>query len=352
MTAREFDDRHIFRMTDDTGMFQHAIFGVPNPCEGYTTDDNARALLMADMLFEKYGEKKYENLIYRYLEFLLYAQKKGWFRNFMGYDRNFIEKRGSEDCFGRCLMALGYTVSRKDLPRAAAETCRRILRRTCQSCASLSCIKGKAYALIGLILWNEEEAHPLAELLSESILDTYVQNRRENWRWFEEEMTYCSAILPLSMLFAFDLRKENRCREVGLESLDFLVENTMRLGYFKPVGCKGWFKKDGAPAEFDEQPVEACGMMIACLKAYEIAGDEKYRRYAEKCLNWYSGENSLNLPMIDPETGGCRDGITASGFNDNEGAESIVCYAIAQLASEQQEKPTAPVTASGAVPSP
>jgi hypothetical protein len=154
------------------------------------------------------------------------------------------------------------------------------------------------------------------------------------------------------MLFAFDLRKENRCREVGLESLDFLVENTMRLGYFKPVGCKGWFKKDGAPAEFDEQPVEACGMMIACLKAYEIAGDEKYRRYAEKCLNWYSGENSLNLPMIDPETGGCRDGITASGFNDNEGAESIVCYAIAQLASEQQEKPAAPVTASGAVPSP
>lgn len=335
MNAPNFDDRHIFRMTDDTGMFQHAIFSVPNPCEGYTTDDNARALFMADMLFEKYGEKKYEDLIYRYLEFLLYAQKKGWFRNFMGFDRNFIEKKGSEDCFGRCLMALGYTASKPGLPRAAAETCRRILRRTYPSCASLSCIKGKAYALIGLLLWGENDAAAAAELLGESILDTYAQNRRENWRWFEEEITYCSAILPLAMLCAKQARNKERYGKVGFESLDFLLENTMRLGYFKPVGCKGWFKKDGTPAEFDEQPVEACGMMAACQKAYQLSGEEKYKRYAEQCLNWYTGENSAKQTLIDRETGGCRDGITASGFNDNEGAESIVCYAIALLASEQ-----------------
>ena len=347
-----FDDRHIFRMTDDTGMLQHAIFSIPNPCEGYTTDDNARALLMADMLYEKFKLKKYEDLICRYLGFLLYAQKKGWFRNFMGYDRNFIEKRGSEDCFGRCLMALGYTAAQKSLPRAAVETSRRILKRTFRSCASLSSIKGKAYALIGLVLWKETEACPLVELLSDSILDTYVQNRRENWRWFEEEMTYCSAVLPLSMLCAFESREESRCGEVGFESLDFLLENTMCHGYFKPVGCKGWYKKDGTPAEFDEQPVEACGMMAACLKAFQLSGEEKYRDFAEKCLNWYTGENLLNLSMIDEETGGCRDGITACGFNDNEGAESIVCYAIALLASEKMKEKPVKIRSANAAPSP
>ena len=352
MTPLKFDDRHIFRMTDDTGMFQHAIFGVPNPWEGYTTDDNARALLMADLLYEKYGEKKYEDLIYRYLGFLLYAQKKGWFRNFMGYDRDFIEKKGSEDCFGRCLMALGYTVSRRDLPRAAVEACRRILRRTCHSCEDLSCIKGKAYALTGLLLWNEDDAVPLSGLLCDSVLDSYAQNRRENWRWFEEEMTYCSAILPLAMLLSFEHKGEKRCGEVGFESLDFLLENTMRLGYFKPVGCKGWFKKDGAPAEFDEQPVEACGMLAACLQAYRISGDEKYQSFAEKCLNWYTGENSLHSSMIDSETGGCRDGITACGFNDNEGAESIVCYAIALLEADTLHSSQIPVKSGCAVPSP
>ncbi len=321
-------------MTDDTGLFQHAVLGIPDPKEGYTTDDNARALMLAGMLYARFRENKYEDLLVRYLSFLLYAERDRWFRNFMGYDRSFLEKRGSEDCFGRCLWALACTASRESLPESARVCADRLLKRTVTSCSSLSSLKGRAYALTGLTKWGDRSAQPYEKMMVDSIIDTYVQCRREDWHWFEEKMTYCSAILPLSMLCSCEADK--RCRKIGLESLDFLLKTTMRGGMFKPVGCKGWLTRGGTPAQFDEQPVEACSLMLACLKAQSLTGMRKYGEAARSCFFWYLGKNSLGMPLIDPETGGCRDGLTQSGPNGNEGAESIVCWLIARLIAGEE----------------
>jgi hypothetical protein len=331
------DDRYVFRITDDTGMFQHAVSGVPDPTEGYTLDDNARALIMSALLYQKSPEKKYEDLLYRYTSFLLYAQKRGWFRNFMGYDRRFLEKRGSEDSFGRCICSLGYTVSCEALPDSIRQAVQKLLFKTYQSCSSLSFLKGKAYALAGLLLWGDPAGLPGAEMLTESIVDTYAQCRREDWRWFEDQMTYCSGILPFSLLLSCRRTRRKNTAGVALESLDFLLSVTIRDGIFHPIGCKGWYPKGGSPAEFDEQPVEACSTMLACLAAYRETGDSKYRDSAARCYHWYLGDNSLRQPLIDPETGGCRDGLIKGGVNCNEGAESIVCWLIAALAAEREK---------------
>jgi hypothetical protein len=328
------DDRYVFRITDDTGMLQHATLGIPDPKEGYTSDDNARALIMAAMLYERSPEWKYENLTARYLGFLLYAEKDRWFRNFMGYDRNFLEKRGSEDSFGRCLMALGCTAANPQMPGSIRGCCEKLLARTASSCSSLTCLKGKAYALVGLSLWKNKESLLYTQMLRDSIVDTYVQNRRENWRWFETTMTYCSAILPLALFCACGNEKSN-CT-IAAESLDFLLENTMKNGLFKPIGCKGWFVRGGSPSAYDEQPVEACCTMLACLKAYQTLGNKKYLQCAKSCFLWYTGQNSLHLSLIDPETGGCRDGLTKNGLNRNEGAESIICWLIAAITAEKE----------------
>lgn len=333
------DVRYLFRITDDTGMLQHAVLGVPDPSEGYTSDDNARALILAAMLYERSPEKRYEDLMIRYLSFLMYAEKDRWFRNFMGYDRNFTEKRGSEDCFGRCLMALGFTASRKSLPVSVRGCSENLLNRTVSSCSSLTYLKGKAYALIGLTLWNDSSAQPFIKMLRESVTDTYVQCRREDWRWYEDEITYCSAVLPLAVFCAYESEKPDL--KIGFESLGFLLKTTIHNDVFMPVGCKGWLKRGGNAAIFDEQPVEACNMILACLKAHEITGNDKYLSHAKTCFSWYLGNNILNMSLINPETGGCRDGLTLYGLNENEGAESIVCWLIAALIAEKEQWPFA-----------
>lgn len=330
------DDRYVFRLTDDTGMLQHAVSGVPDPTEGYTLDDNARALILADLLYTTCPKEKYERLLSRYLSFLLYTQKRGWFRNFMGYDRRFLEKRGSDDSFGRCICALGFTASCKGLPQSILPATLKLLDKTYRSCSSLTYLKGKAYALTGLLLWNNPVASPEIEMLSEAIVDTYAQCRREDWRWFEEQMSYCSAILPLSLLYAYERSHQKQTAQVALESLDFLLSVTTKDGVFHPIGCKGWFHKGGEPAKYDEQPVEACCTMIACLAAYRLTGKKEYQKQAARCYQWYLGLNSLHQSLIDPETGGCKDGLTKNGINCNEGAESNVCWMIAAVIAEKE----------------
>ncbi len=328
------DVRYLFRITDDTGMLQHAVLGVPDPSEGYTTDDNARALMLAAMLYERFGERRYEELAVRCLSFLLYAEKGRWFRNFMNYGRKFTERRGSEDCFGRCLFALSYVASRAGLPESIRECAEKLLRRVLPGCSSLTFPKGKAYASIGLSLWKNADSAPHLEMLRDSLTDTYIQCRRENWRWFENKITYCSAALPLAVLCACGPRDPKR--KIGFESLDFLSEAVFRDGMFVPVGCKGWMERGKQPAVYDEQPVEACNMMLACLKAYRLTGGGIYLEQAKQCFLWYLGGNIGHASLIDRETGGCRDGLTRHGLNGNEGAESLICWLVAAILAEKQ----------------
>lgn len=327
------DASHIFRMTDDTGMFQHTLYDVPSLAKGYTTDDNARALIMAVKFCEKTTRPKYMILVYRYLAFVLYAQNaRGHFRNFMTYDRRFAERQGSEECFGRCLWALAYTAASPAMPRGVQDACKSAIKRATPLIASLEHLRGQAYALIGLTLIDSTLQDSLiAELANSIALQFERREGDEAWRWFEDSLTYDNAVLPWAMFAAFQKIGHERFGRVARISIDFLDQSAFRDGYFRPVGCQGWWTRGGEPALFDQQPVEASMSVLAHAAAYQITGGAKMLALAKQSFAWYAGENSSGACMIDPETGGCYDGIMAEGLNRNQGAESIVGYCIARL---------------------
>lgn len=330
---------HIFHMTDDTGMFQHSVYGVPNLSKGYTSDDNARALIMAVKLYDQYHIKKFERLIYKYASFLNHAQNAGGtFRNFMGYNREFLEEEGSEDCFGRCLWALCYTFSASSTPQNVKKTVWKLIKQAMPNCPKIISPRAKAYVIIGLSYIEGEKSSYYISKLATSLLNQYDIYKDDEWNWFEDSMTYCNAVLPLAMLTAYRVTKKDRYQQIGFESLKFLESKTFQKGYFKPIGCKGWLDKENEPANFDEQPVEACETALAFIEAYEISGDKIFLDRANTCVSWYYGNNSKNLSLIDDETGGCYDGIERDGLNLNQGAESLISFWIAYLEINKYEK--------------
>ena len=335
------DDRYLFRITDDTGMLQHARYAVPDPAEGYTSDDNARALMAAVLLFEATGGPRHLELAAQYLGFLQYARSDAWFRNFLGYDRHFLEQRGSEDCYGRCLWALGFAAGRPGLPAGLRDAAGILLRQVLPGCGELTYPRAKAYALLGLCEAKVPGTPERLKRLASDLAEGYAHHAVPGWRWFEDTVTYCNAVLPLAMLAVGEATGEARYRTIGLESLDFLWGVTSVRDMFRPVGCKGWLSMGQRPAEFDQQPVEACGTLLACRKAFELTGREEYRKRAQCCLRWYTGCNSLGVSLIDPDTGGCMDGLTPDGPNRNEGAESQVSWLIASLAWQKTAAPIA-----------
>lgn len=333
-STKTFDDSHIFRMTDDTGMFQHARFSIPDLAEGYTTDDNARALIMAVMLYEKTQKPAYLALVYRYMGFVLYAQNEnGRFRNFMTYSREFTEKEGSEDCFGRCLWALGYTQASSRMPVGVKEACAVAVSRALPQIRTLRWPRGQAYALIGLALIEGPEANGLIAELADLLVSRFEDNAGEqDWRWFEDSLTYANAVLPWALFEAHRRLGQDRLLRVARESLEFLDQVTFRDGYFRAVGCKGWMLRGAEPAQYDEQPIEACLATLTHLAAYEATSDTAMLELAKRSFAWYLGENSCGEGLIVPDTGGCCDGITPEGINGNQGAESIIGYCLASLA--------------------
>ena len=334
-----FKTNHIFHMTDDTGMLQHSINGVPELSEGYTSDDNARALIMAVDLFDQYHVKKFEKLIYQYVAFLSYAQNaNGTFRNFMGYNREFLEREGSQDCFGRCLWALCYAFASSVTPQNVKKAIWKLIEKALPNCLKLEPLRSKAYAIIGLGYLDSENAKEYISKLAVTLSEQYDLHNDGDWHWFEDNMTYCNATLPWAMLIASRAIKVNRYQEIGFQSLYFLESKTFPKDCFKAIGCNGWLEKGKEPAEFDEQPVEACEMTLAFLEAYAISNDKKFQGRAKTCLSWYHGKNSQNLCLIDPETGGCYDGIEPGGLNHNQGAESVVSFWIAYLAVKKLVK--------------
>ncbi len=327
-----FKDDHIFRLTDDTGMLQHSKYSLPDPNYGYSTDDNARALIMALMLYERYRKKKYLDLVYRYSSFLLNAQNRnGKFRNFMAYDRKWLEEEGSEDCFGRCIWAMGFAVSNVHTPQGVRQGLTYLLNNALPHVPSLNSPRSKAYSIIGLSHLESEEARKLIIETARSLCRQYEEYRDGEWKWFENIVAYCNIVLAWSLIAAYKVTEEKDFLDIAEESLEFIGRITFKEGYFKPVGCNGWFMKGGHPAEFDEQPVEACEAVLTYLEAYEVTGKKNYLQKAKMCHAWYEGTNSKGISLVDDETGGCYDGLTIHGVNLNMGAESLISYVISYL---------------------
>ena len=322
---------YVFALTDDLGIFQHSIFGIPNLAKGYTTDDNTRALILAVMLLENFKETRYLNLVSKYMAFILYAQKDdGKFKNFINYKREFVKTEGSEDCFGRCIWALGRTLSSPSIPENMKKSCRHILNKALDNLTELESPRAKAYSIVGLsFLKQTEEMTGLIDKLAMSLVAQYAQYKEGDWHWFEDSMTYGNAFLPWSLLKAYRIFKKDILMETARESMEFLEGITSKGAYFKPIGCNGWLSKGNKPAEYDEQPLEACETLMLYLDYYDITGDKKYLDHAAKCFCWYIGLNSKSTSLVDDETGACYDGLNETGLNYNQGSESIISYGIA-----------------------
>lgn len=333
---------HLFRLTDDTGILQHSKFSVPDPRFGYTTDDNSRALIVAIMLYKNYHEERYLELIYRYSSFLLNAQTdKGNFRNFMSYDRKFLEEEGSEDCFGRTLWGLGFGIASKEIPLGVRNLHRELFIKALKYIENLRSPRSKAYAILGLYYAQKDLSLSNLKLidyidqLAKSLVRQFRENSDSSWRWFEDIMAYSNAILPLSLLVAYKVLKNENFKEVAIDSMEFLEGIVFRYGYFKPIGCNGWYIRGGKIAEFDEQPIEASEMILLYREAYEQFKDIKYINKAKEAFMWFHGRNSKGVSMIDVESGGCFDGINEYGVNLNQGAESILSYLISYLTMKE-----------------
>lgn len=330
---------YIFSLTDDVGIFQHSVYGIPDPRKGYTTDDNSRALILAVMLFEDFKKKKYLKLIYKYLAFLLNAQNEnGMFKNFMNYNREFLEEEGSEDCFGRCLWALGRTISSPIVPANIKRTCQYLINKSLDHLTELGSPRAKAYSIVGLsYLKITEEIKNNIDTLAMDLTHQYTQYKDGTWHWFEDSMTYGNAFFPWSLFKAYRILEKEIFLETARESMDFLGEITLKNAYFKPIGCNGWLEKGEKTAEYDEQPIEACETLLSYIEYYEITKEERYLDNAVKCFCWYKGKNSKKLSLINEESGACYDGLNENGLNYNQGSESTISYGMAfmQLKSKR-----------------
>jgi glycosyltransferase involved in cell wall biosynthesis len=346
----ELNVNHVNALTDDTGMLQHAIFTVPNRGEGYSTDDNARALIFTVVLdqlgrdqsgMDCLGKAESVNpdLASRYLAFLEHAfdAKKKRFRNFLGYDRRWVEDQGSEDSHGRALWALG-TVLARSANHGLRGAAGRLFEFSLPAAVEFHSPRACAYTMLGIQEYlhsypGDRDAQRVRFALARRLLDMYQKIRRPGWEWFEDILAYGNARLSQAMLLVGSACSDKHMLSAGLDSLDWLMKAQccQTNGHFVPIGSQGFYRQGGAPARFDQQPIEAAGAVAACLEAYRVTGDGRWRSYAWSAFNWFLGDNDLQVPLYDSVTGGCRDGLHPDRANENQGAESTLSFLMSLL---------------------
>ena len=324
---------HLHHMTDETGILQHAIFTVPNYHEGYSTDDNARALIVSALL-EDLGNQEAFELASRYLAFIWYAYnvETRRFRNFMTYQRTWLEANGSDDSHGRALWALGTVLGSSHTP-ALHSMAGWLFEQALPAIIDTTSPRAWAFALIGIHEYlrrfaGDRRASQVREELAGRLLALYQRNRSDDWRWYEEGLTYCNAALPHALLMCGQSIPNAAMIDAGLESLTWLAElqRANKGGHFVPIGSNGFYRRGGDCARFDQQPVEGQAMVSACLEAYRFTRDERWNKEARRAFEWFLGRNDLNLSIYDPTTGGCRDGLHPDRPNENLGAESTLAF--------------------------
>jgi hypothetical protein len=333
---------HMLNMTDDTGMLQHAIYSVPNTSEGYTTDDNARALMVSNTLneaaiYDTQGE--YSKLSHRYLAFLWLAFRSdtGRFRNFLGYDRKWLEDVGSEDSHGRALWALGSVLghSRDAGLRGAAG---RLFEAAVPAALKFSSPRAWAFSILGMqayLDWfpGDRTIQGERNSLANRLLDAYERSHTATWHWFEKSLAYSNARLSQALILAGWRSGNKRMIAAGIESLEWIVAAQHRadMEIFVPIGTNGFFSEGHEKARFDQQPVEACATISACLETYKLTRDIRWLEEAQRVFRWFLGDNDLRVPLYDATTGGCRDGLHPDRVNENQGAESTLSFLMALL---------------------
>ncbi|MDD2299994.1 MAG: glycosyltransferase family 4 protein [Fermentimonas sp.] len=325
---------HMQNMTDDTGMLQHARYSIPNRSHGYCTDDNARALLLSVMLQnDVQNVDELNRLTSIYLSFIDYSfnPEKNKFRNFMNYSRDWLDEEGTEDSSGRAIWALGYTSALTNMSNFFLHS-NNIFKMGLGAARRLTHPRSLAYASLGLTYhakaYHEPEVVGLLKEVAGKLYSWFDKTIDNDWMWHDEKVTYGNSRIPQALIFAGWYLKDDKMAKRGIKILDWLIDKQFNEGIFSPIGNNGWLTPN-KKAQFDQQPVEASGMIDACLLAELYTKDKKYGSYALKAFSWFTGDNDIGESLYDFSTGGCRDGIMPNGVNLNQGAESTISWLMA-----------------------
>ena len=346
---------HFLSMCDDTGLFQHAVHSVPDRSHGYCVDDNARALLLACALNNPGEQPLSEVLTARFAAFVQHAWNPdtGRFRNFMGFNRTWLEDRGSEDSHARTLWALGES-ARADASPSRRQWAAALFAQALSTVESFSSPRAWAFTLLGLgaycaVAPDDLHAQEIRHSLAGRLMSCLTSVETPDWVWFEEGLAYDNARLPQALIMTGMATQTPDYVDAGLRSLRWLMtQQTSPVGHFRPIGTAGFGELRQHPRAFDQQPVEATATIAACLTAWRADGDAEWKALATRAFTWFLGSNDLSVALVDPHTGSCRDGLHPDRANENRGGESVVCYLlglaeIRQLARVDADltKPTA-----------
>ncbi len=342
---------HLEKMTDRFGMIQFARGSEPEPSSGYTLDDNARAMLVCTERYRSTGDRSLLALARKYLNVVAFCQTgRGSFHNYIGEKRAIVDPPEGphvdlDDANGRALWALGALIGQASLPLPLRDEARLLWKRFLTSGRVLKHARPKAFLLLGLtrvaaparkqVRKNADDLTRRIREQADFLVARFQEHSLDRWQWFEPHLTYANGALPAALLEAFRATNVSEYREIGLRTLDFLLQNNFRGGIYVPVGQRGWHIRDKERSDFDQQPEEPLAMIQALASAYRVTLDDRFREKAWRVFYWFLGNNLLGLPIVEPATGACHDGLMEDGVNDNQGAESTLSYLIARELIEE-----------------
>jgi glycosyltransferase involved in cell wall biosynthesis len=342
---------YFLSMCDDTGLFQHAVHSVPDRSHGYCVDDNARAMLLACALNSPGEQPLSEILTARFAAFVQHAWNRdtGRFRNFMGFDRTWLEASGSEDSHGRTLWALGET-SRSDASPSRRQWAAALFAEALSTVETFRSPRAWAFTLLGLgaycaVAPDDLHAQEIRHSLADRLMSCLASVETPDWVWFEEGLAYDNARLPQALMMTGAATQTPEYVQAGLRSLRWLMmRQTTPAGHFRPVGTAGFGELRQLPRAFDQQPVEATATIAACLTAWRADGDAEWKALATRAFTWFLGSNDLSVALVDPHTGSCRDGLHPDRANENRGGESVLSYLLGLAEIRQLARANAGLT--------
>jgi hypothetical protein len=330
---------HLDRMTDSTGLIQHAIYSIPRRESGYTTDDNARSLRLCARLWHDCPSERMLARVTCYLSFLEHARcpVRG-FHNFLSFQRDWLDAAGTGDCQGQAVLALAEVLA-SPLPDGYRALARELINAVLPALADLRSLRAQAYIIQAWSLLKTahvdgiDPIENIARLAANRLVECYYRSHRPDWLWFESRMTYANAVLPHALFNAAEFWPDEPYLAVAQASFGFLDLVTTSDNVFWPIGNRDWYSHGEEKSLYDQQPVEASTMAAAALAGLNLCGDDRYLGVFLRAHAWFHGQNSLEQLLADREVGACFDGLGAAGINQNQGAESTLAYLWTELSS-------------------
>jgi hypothetical protein len=339
--------RHLSRLRLGGVVAQHARGSVPDPAHGVCTDDVARSMEVDLLHGHRLGWSAVDSSLHASLTFLEAALSPatGRFRNVQSMDGSWLDD-GSDDAQGRAIAALGQVMASAGRPahRLRAEA---LFLQALPDGRTMTSLRSIAAVALGCDAAAETRLGDIASAaLREAVrwlVDRFAAARGTAWPWPEPVLTYESMLVARALIQGGARLGDASATRLGLDTLDWhLAAATANAGTMSFVGNDGWWPRDGVRARFDQQPIEASSMFMVCEAAAAVTGEDRYSTAMEAAYAWFLGANDHGVPIARPRDGACHDGLTTTGVNANQGAESTLAWLLvaARFAETRRQRPT------------